>query len=93
LYFEVTGLKPAESYQVVLEVRRARGGSIFRRIFGGGGSAIKATFEQVHPGGIDRLVRELDFSRLSEGDYVLEVTVRTADGTQVRRSHAFRVLE
>jgi GWxTD domain-containing protein len=93
LYFEVTGLKPSESYEILLEVRRPRGGSILRRVFGGGGTAIKASFDQVHPGGVDRVVRELDFDRLSEGDYVLEVTVRTTDGRQVRRSHAFRVTE
>ena len=93
LYFEVTGLKPAESYQIMLEVRRPRGGSIFRRIFGGGGAAIKSTFDQVHPGGIDRVSRELSFDRLSEGDYWLEVTVRTTEGREVGRRHAFRVIE
>lgn len=93
LYFEVTGLKPAEPYQIAMEVRRPRGGSIFRRLLGGGGSALKLSFDQVHPGGIDRVVRELDFNRMSEGDYVLEVTVRTTEGRQVRRSQAFRVNE
>jgi GWxTD domain-containing protein len=93
LYFEVTGLRPSEPYQVVLEVRRPRGGSIFRRIFGGGGSALKLTFDQVHPGGIDRVLREIAFDRLSEGNYVLEVTVRTREKREVRRAHSFRVIE
>jgi hypothetical protein len=93
LYFEVTGFRPAESYEITMEVRRPRGGSILRRIFGGGGTAIKATFQQVHPGGVDRLVRQLDLTRVSEGDYVLEVTVRASNDREVRRSHPFRIIE
>jgi hypothetical protein len=93
LYFEVTGLRPQEPYQIVLEVRRPRGGSIFRRIFGGGGSAMRLTFDQVHPGGIDRVSRELAFDRLAAGNYTLEVKVRTSQGREVQRSQSFRVYE
>lgn len=93
LYYEVTGMAPSESYQVTLEVRRPRGGSIFRRIFGGGGVALRIRSDQVYPGGIDRVSRELDLSRLSPGDYRLEVIVRNDAGDEATRSQPFRVVE
>lgn len=93
LYFEVTGMGEGESYELTLNVRRPRGGSIFRRIFGGGGSAIRLTSQQRHPGGIDRVVRELALDRLSPGAYDLEVTVQDAAGRESVRSQPFRVVE
>lgn len=93
LYFEVTGLPPGAPYRIELAVRRPRGGSIFRRIFGGGGTGLELSFERTHPGGVDRILRELDLTRLEEGEYLLRVTVRTADGREVTRDRPFRVIE
>jgi GWxTD domain-containing protein len=92
LYFEVSGLEQGEEYEVRLELRRPRGGSIFRRLFGGG-VALRMEFDQVHPGGIDRVSRELDIGRLSSGDYSLEVRVKSDDGREVFRRQLLRVVE
>ena len=46
LYYEIEGLRPAP-YTVELAVRKKGvGGGIFKKIFGGGGAAIKLKFEQ-----------------------------------------------
>src|SRR5690606_41412532 len=85
LYFEVSGLDRGEEYEVRLELRRPRGGSIFRRLFGGG-AALRMEFDQVHPGGVDRVSRELDSGRLSSGDYSLEVRVKSDDRSEEHTS-------
>lgn len=92
LYFEVTGLEQGEEYEVRLELRRPRGGSIFRRLFGGG-AALQLEFDQVHPGGIDRVSRVLDIGRLGAGDYSLEVRVRSDGGREMFRRQSLRVVE
>lgn len=92
LYFEVTGLPPGEQYTVEMTVRREGGGSIFRRIFGGG-EALKIEVVREHPGGIDRINRELSLERISAGKYILEVKVRTADDREVVRRRDFEVVE
>ncbi len=92
LYFEVTGLTPGQPYDLELSVRRAGGGSILRRIFGGG-TAIKLESEQRHPGGIERIARELSLERVSPGNYELQVQVRTADGREVVRRRRIEVVE
>lgn len=92
LYFEVTGLAPGESYDMEMTVRRAGGGSIFRRIFGGG-TAIRIESEEHHPGGIQRFARQLSLERVSPGNYEVQVRVRTADGREVTRHRAVEVIE
>lgn len=92
LYFEVTGLPPGERYTVELTLRREGGGSIFRRIFGGG-AALKFEVVREHPGGVDRITRELSLARVDPGRYVLEVKVRTDGGTEVVRRRDLEVVE
>jgi GWxTD domain-containing protein len=92
LYFEVTGLPPGTRYSLELTLRREGGGSILRRIFGGG-SALKLESEDVHPGGIDRVSRELSFDQVSPGRYVIEVKVRTEDGREVVRRRDLEIVE
>lgn len=93
LYFEVTGLPPDAPYRIELEVRRARGGSIFRRIFGGGGSALELGVDRVHPGGIDRIFREIAIDRLDAGEYRFRVRVDAGQGRTAEREHRFVVVE
>ncbi|HPF62004.1 MAG: GWxTD domain-containing protein [Gemmatimonadetes bacterium] len=89
LYFEVTGLPPGAPYRTRLTVRKP-GGGIFRKLFGGG-KALELTFEQVHPGGVDRILREVSLERVSPGEYRLEVTVSTEDGREASRFRTFTV--
>ncbi len=92
LYFEVTGLAPGQPYELELTVRRTGGGSIFRRIFGGG-TAVKLQSHQVHPGGIERIERELSLERVSPGNYDMQVRVRTDNGREVTRRRRIEVIE
>lgn len=93
LYFEVTGMAPGSAYRVELEVRRTGGGSIFRRLFGGGGAALELGVDRVHPGGVDRLFREIALDRLEPGEYRFQVAVHRGDDRPVRRERRFLVVE
>lgn len=93
LYFEVTGMAPGESWEESLEVHRTSGGSIFRRIFGGGKVALRIESEHQHPGGIGRIHRQLDLSRLSPGEYRFVVIVRDDAGRESTRGLPIRVVE
>lgn len=92
LYFEVTGLPPGEEYEIELSIRREGGGSIFRRLFGGG-TALKLEFPRTHPGGVDRISRELSLERVSPGEYEIVVKVRTQDDREVERRRRIEVIE
>ena len=92
LYFEVTGLAPGEEYEIELTVRREGGGGILRRIFGGG-TALKLEFDRTHPGGIDRIARELSLERVEPGNYLIVVKVRTGDDREVERQRRIEVIE
>lgn len=92
LYFEVTGLRPGESYRLELALRRAGGGGLLRRVFGGG-TAVKVESEQVHPGGIDRQLRELALDRVQPGEYALHVKIKTEGGREVERQRRIEVIE
>ena len=83
LYAEVTGLPRGMAYQIELKVRKP-GGGLWRKIFGGG-TALELKFPADHPGGIDRIHREVSLSKVSPGEYRLEVTVHAADGQEVSR--------
>jgi GWxTD domain-containing protein len=89
LYFEVTGLSPGTPYRTRLAVQKP-GGGLFRKLFGGG-TALELTFEQAHPGGVDRVLREVSLERVSPGAYRLEVTVSTEDGHEATRFRTFTV--
>ncbi len=85
LYFEVTGLARATPYRIDITMARPRSGSVFRRIFGGNGAAIRVGFEGTHPGGIAAVARTISLAEIKPGDYVLEVTVTDQAGNTATR--------
>jgi GWxTD domain-containing protein len=93
LYFEVTGLAPDMRYTVEMAVKRPRGRSIFKRIFGGGGTALRLKFDHQSNGGVDRIAREVDLREISNGAYYFEVVVRSEDGYEISRERPFEVIE
>jgi GWxTD domain-containing protein len=92
LLVEVGGVAPLAPYRLEIAVRRP-GGGIFRRLFGGGGTAVRVTFAAEHPGGVARVRRTLALDRLAPGAYELEVRLRVegVDG-EVRRTRTFTVV-
>ncbi|MEO5824915.1 MAG: tetratricopeptide repeat protein [Gemmatimonadales bacterium] len=80
LYFEVTGVARGTPYRIDITMARASSGSLFKRVFGGKGAAIKVGFEGTHPGGIAAVARTLSLAEIKPGDYVLEVTVTDQEG-------------
>jgi GWxTD domain-containing protein len=93
LYFEVTGMSPGTPYTIEMAVKKPAGRSIFKRLFGGSGTALRLSFSQQSPGGVDRIVRELNLGDISAGSYFLEVVVRTQDGYEISRQRPFEVVE
>jgi GWxTD domain-containing protein len=91
LHYEVTGLAPGTSYRTEVAIRKEGGGSVLSRLFGGG-AAVRLRSTDVHPGGIARVHRELDLSRLDPGSYSLEVRVRGPDGPVAERRARFVVV-
>jgi GWxTD domain-containing protein len=93
LYFEVSGLAPGTAYQVEMVVARPKGGSVFSKLVGGGGAAIKLAFdERQGPSGVDAVRREISLDKLSASTYRLDVTVTTATGAKVVRHRMFTVV-
>jgi hypothetical protein len=82
LYYEVYGLRPNTSYTTRLAVKRE------------GRSRAEFTLGFTDPAGRDvtRSRRVIDLQRLREGEYVLEIEVRAADGRTVRQERGFRVV-
>jgi len=91
LYYEVAGLPPGTAYRTDVALLRPRGGSVFSKVFGGSGAAIKLGFDGTHPGGIDAIARELNLDRVKPGSYVLEVVVTTRDGKKATRRRQLTV--
>jgi GWxTD domain-containing protein len=93
LYYEIEGLRPTP-YTVELEVRRkGSGGGIFRKIFGGGGAAIRLKFEQQATTPSVSTHRSLKLDRLKPGNYVLALTVVDSEGRKDQRFREFQVVE
>jgi GWxTD domain-containing protein len=93
LYYEIEGLRPAP-YTVELEVRRkGSGGGLFKKIFGGGGAAIKLKFEQQATTSSVSTHRSLKLDRLKPGNYVLALMVVDAEGRRDTRRREFQVVE
>jgi len=93
LYYEIEGLRPAP-YTVELAVKkRGSGGGIFKKIFGGGGAAIKLKFEQQATTNAVTTHRSLKLDRLKPGRYVLQLLVVDADGRKDMRSQEFQVVD
>jgi hypothetical protein len=92
LYYEIEGLRPAP-YTVELEVRKkGSGGGIFRKIFGGGGAAIRLKFDQQATSSSVSTHRSLKLDRLKPGNYVLAVMVVDSDGRRDQRFREFQVV-
>jgi GWxTD domain-containing protein len=93
LYYEIDGLRPAP-YNVELTVKRkGSSGGLFRKIFGGGGAAIRLKFQEQATTSEVSTHRSLQLSRLKPGNYVLEVLVVDATGRKDRRAQEFQVVE
>jgi GWxTD domain-containing protein len=93
LYYEIEGLRP-NPYTVELEVRRkGSGGGLFRKIFGGGGAAIRLKFQEQATTPFVTTHRSLRLDRLKPGNYALDLLVVDADGRKDRRSQEFQVVE
>lgn len=93
LYFEVSGLAPSSPYRVEMTVTKPKGGSIFSKLFGSGGAAIKLAFDgRQGAAGVDAVQRELSLEKLKPGGYSLEVTVTTPSGTKAMRRRTFSIV-
>jgi len=86
LYLEVAGLEAETRYEVELAFVRPGGSPARDR------TALKLSFAGVHPGGTAGIEREVNLSRLAPGNYRLEVSVRTADGTRAVRQREFTIV-
>jgi GWxTD domain-containing protein len=93
LYYEIEGLRPTP-YTVELAVKRkGSSGGLFRKIFGGGGAAIRLKFEEQATTSQVTTHRRLQLNRLKPGNYVLELLVVDSDGRKDRRRQEFQVVE
>lgn len=93
LYYEIEGLRPTP-YTVELAVKKkGSGGGLFRKIFGGGGAAIRLKFEEQATTPQVTTHRSLQLGRLKPGNYVLELLVVDSNGRKDRRSQEFQVVE
>jgi tetratricopeptide (TPR) repeat protein len=94
LYFEVLGLTAGTAYRVDIAVIRVSGRDALspaaeRVLVQGGNADLTLGFDQRHPGGVAGIAREISLARLRPGEYVLEVSVRTAEGTRAVRRQPF----
>ena len=93
LYYELEGLRSIP-YTIELAVRKkGSSGGLFRKIFGGGGAALRLKFEEQATTPEATTHRSLQLSRLKPGNYVLDLVVTDADGRKDRRSQEFQVVE
>jgi GWxTD domain-containing protein len=93
LYYEIEGLQPAP-YTVELTVRKkGSSGGLFKKIFGGGGAAIRVKFDEQATTPEVTTHRSLKLDRLKPGHYVLALTVTDAGGRKDQRSQEFQVVE
>ena len=93
LYYEIQGLRPTP-YSVELAVRKkGSSGGLFRKIFGGGGAAIRLKFQEQATTSEVSTHRRLQLSRLKPGNYLLELTVVDAAGRKDRRTQEFQIVE
>ena len=93
LYFEVSGLAPGTPYRVEMVVTKPKGASVFSKLLGGGGAAIKLAFEERQgAAGVDAVRREVSLDKLSAATYRLDVTVTTSAGVKAVRRRMFTVV-
>jgi GWxTD domain-containing protein len=93
LYYEIDGLRPTP-YTVELTVKKkGSSGGLFRKIFGGGGAAIRLKFQEQATTAQVSTHRSLKLNRLKPGNYVMELMVVDASGRKDRRTQDFQVVE
>jgi GWxTD domain-containing protein len=93
LYYEIEGLNPTP-YTVELTVRKkGSSGGLFKKIFGGGGAALRLKFDEQATTSTVNTHRSLKLDRLKPGNYVLELLVTDAAGRKDRRRQEFQVVE
>ncbi len=94
LYYEVEGLSAGTPYTVRITARKKGGsGGLFKKIFGGGGTAISLKFQEQGAFPVGTSHRNLKLERLKQGMYVLEVIVDDGQGRTDRRSQEFQIVE
>lgn len=93
LYFEVTGLAPGAPYRVEMVVRKPKGGSIFSKLFGGSGAALKIGMDRTQSPTGDGVSQEVSLEKLKPGNYAFEVTVSTSSGGKTTRRREFVVTQ
>lgn len=93
LYYEIDGLRPTP-YTVELTVKKkGSSGGLFKKIFGGGGAALRLKFQEQATTPRVSSHRSLQLGRLKPGNYVLEIMVVDANGRRDRRGAEFQVVE
>jgi hypothetical protein len=93
LYYEAAGLPVNGDYTTQVAVKRGTGGGgLFKKIFGGGGSALTVKFQEHATASTAAVRRTLSLAKLHPGDYTLEVTVTDASGKSDKRSEPFEVV-
>jgi GWxTD domain-containing protein len=93
LYYEIEGLRPTP-YTVELSVKKkGSSGGLFRKIFGGGGAAIRLKFQEQATTPRVSTHRRLQLNRLKPGQYVMELAVLDAAGRKDRRIQEFQIVE
>ena len=92
VYYETGGLPPGAAYTTEVAVRKGRtSGGFLKRLFGGGGTAVKLEFEE--QAGIEAgTERAVSTERLSPGAYRMEVKITDAAGNEAVRSTPFEVI-
>jgi hypothetical protein len=66
---------------------------LFKKIFGGGGAALRLKFDEQATTPTVSTHRRLKLDRLKPGNYVLELVVADAEGRKDRRRQEFQVVE
>jgi hypothetical protein len=93
LYYEIDGLRPTP-YNVELTVKKkGSSGGLFRKIFGGGGAAIRLKFQEQATTPRVSTHRRLQLSRLKPGNYTLDIVVTDANGRRDQRAQEFQVVD
>ncbi len=92
VYYETGGLAPGTPYTTEVAVRKGKtSGGFLRRLFGGGGTAVKFEFEE--EAGIEAgTERGVSTERLSPGSYRMEVRITDAEGNEAVRATPFEIV-
>ncbi len=90
--FELSGVPAGTPYHTELKILRPSGGSLFSKLFRSS-AALSVGFDGVHGGGLASIRRELSLDAVGPGEYLVEVTVSTADGRKETRTQAVTVVK